>query len=108
MWKPYSVISPMTGFEIEVGIEYKFYDGYYRVYASITDNFLLTITVTKFDGDNLILKVIHDTDLTHVNATISYVNKTYKLNIPIVKKITIKQDCQHTVRWNYEKNGVKV
>lgn len=89
MWKKYKVTSGSlySNAIIEIGLEYFFREnsGSQRVYATYVDNVLfITIHYVKFSGEDLRLKIIQHIDFNTANETIEFVNKQYKVNIPLI------------------------
>ena len=87
MWKKYTVISSSSNEVIEIGLEYSYRenDGSQRVYVTYIDNVLfITIHSEQFSGEDLSLKVIQHGVFQTVNKTIEFVNKQYKVNIPLI------------------------
>lgn len=85
-WKPYTVISPQDGREIETGIEYKQRVGDCTIYSYITD--VLFIAINKITTTDVVFRVIQNTrDLNQIAKTIEFVNNEYNLEIPIPKKL---------------------
>ena len=86
MWKSYTVISHNYNEIIEIGLRYFYRKGWSRrVYATYTDNVLfITIHSEQFSGENLELKIIQHVNFEIVNETIKFINKQYKINIPLI------------------------
>ena len=89
MWKKYKVTSsnPYSNAIIEIGLEYIYRenDGSQRIYATYVDNVLfITIHSEQFSGEDLKLKIIQHVEFEIANETIEFVNKQYKVNIPLI------------------------
>lgn len=89
MWKKYTVTSGSlySNAIIEIGLEYIYreHSGSQRVYATYVDNVLfITIHSEQFSGEDLKLKIIQHIDFETANKTIEFVNKQYKVNIPLI------------------------
>ena len=89
MWKKYTVKSgsPYSDAIIEIGLEYIYREksGSQRVHVTYADNVLfITIHYEKFSGEDLRLKIIQHIDFEIANETIEFVNKQYKVNIPLI------------------------
>ncbi len=89
MWKKYEVTSGSlySNAIIEIGLKYIYRkrDGSQRIYATYVDNVLfITIHREDFNGEYLRLKIIQHIGFEIANETIEFVNKQYKVNIPLI------------------------
>lgn len=107
IWKPYIVRSHNSNEIIEIGLEYSYREksGFTRVYATYINNVLfIAIHSVQFSGEDLKLKIIQHTNFETANKTIEFVNKQYKINIPLITQkdldaITNSNNCNSTCKY---------